>query len=215
MANEAVTVPPTAKKDKASTAPKHPPTSEMVNAAIEGLNERSGSSLYAIKKYMSANYMIDVEKLSRFIKIYLKSAVASGQLKQTKGNGATGSFKLNASEQKKSAAKKSKHVTGEEKAKAKKPSAEKKKSATESGEKKKAAASPKAKANAANPKVKAPRTKAQAMKASPKKVAKVSKEKSTKPKAAAVKVKTPKPKKAASPAKKAAPKKAAEPKKAA
>lgn len=72
----------------------HPRTSDMVNAAIKSLKERGGSSLQAIKKYVSANYKVDADKLSPFIKKYIKSAVASGALVQTKGKGASGSFKL-------------------------------------------------------------------------------------------------------------------------
>ncbi|XP_044749721.1 histone H1-like [Coccinella septempunctata] len=56
--------------------PSHPPTSDMVNRAIKGLKERSGSSLHAIKKYIE------------------KTAVQSGSLIQTKGKEASGSFKL-------------------------------------------------------------------------------------------------------------------------
>lgn len=93
--------PPTqspAKKEKKVKNPRakptHPPTSEMVNNAIKGLKERGGSSLQAIKKYIAANYKVDAEKVSPFIKKYLKSAVVSGALVQTKGKGASGSFKL-------------------------------------------------------------------------------------------------------------------------
>lgn len=74
--------------------PAHPPTAEMVYNAIRILKERSGSSLQAIKKYVSSTYKIDAEKLAPFIKKYLRNAVASGQLVQTKGKGASGSFKL-------------------------------------------------------------------------------------------------------------------------
>jgi len=81
-----------AKKPKAK--PNHPPTSEMVQSAIKALKERGGSSLQAIKKYISATYKIDADKLSPFIKKYLKGAVTSGQLVQTKGKGASGSFKI-------------------------------------------------------------------------------------------------------------------------
>ncbi|KDQ84941.1 Histone H1 [Zootermopsis nevadensis] len=49
--------------------------------------------IYLIK-YIAANYKVDSEKLASFIKKYLKSAVASGELVQTKGKGASGSFKL-------------------------------------------------------------------------------------------------------------------------
>lgn len=82
------------KAKNTKSKPSHPPTSEMVNSAIKNLKERGGSSLQAIKKYVSANYKVDAEKLSPFIKKYLKSAVASGGLVQTKGKGASGSFKL-------------------------------------------------------------------------------------------------------------------------
>lgn len=79
---------------KPRAKPVHPRTSEMVSNAIKSLKERGGSSLQAIKKYIAANYKVDSEKLSPFIKKYLKSAVASGELVQTKGKGASGSFKL-------------------------------------------------------------------------------------------------------------------------
>ncbi|POS81923.1 hypothetical protein EPUL_006794, partial [Erysiphe pulchra] len=90
------------KNEKKSSAaskqakPSHPPTSDMVNNAIKSLKERSGSSLQAIKKYIAANYKVDPEKLAPFIKKYLKGAVQSGSLVQTKGKGASGSFKLSA-----------------------------------------------------------------------------------------------------------------------
>ncbi|KAJ9587496.1 hypothetical protein L9F63_028251, partial [Diploptera punctata] len=66
----------------------------MVSSAIKSLKERGGSSLQAIKKYIAANYKVDPEKFAPFIKKYLKAAVASGELLQTKGKGASGSFKL-------------------------------------------------------------------------------------------------------------------------
>ena len=50
--------------------------SEMVGNAIKSLKERGGSSLQAIKKDTAVNYKVDSEKLSPFIKKYLKSAVA-------------------------------------------------------------------------------------------------------------------------------------------
>ena len=81
---------------KARVKPSHPPTSEMVNSAIKSLKERGGSSLQAIKKYIAANYKVDGDKMSPFIRRYLKVAVASGTLVQTKGKGASGSFKLSA-----------------------------------------------------------------------------------------------------------------------
>ncbi|KAL9889308.1 histone H1-like, partial [Glossina fuscipes fuscipes] len=84
------------KAKKSSTAPSHPPTQQMVDAAIKNLKERGGSSLLAIKKYINGTYKCDSQKLAPFIKKYLKSSVASGKLIQTKGKGASGSFKLSA-----------------------------------------------------------------------------------------------------------------------
>ena len=89
---------------KPRTKPVHPRTSEMVVNAIKSLKERGGSSLQAIKKYIAANYKVDSEKLSPFIKKYLKTAVASGELVQTKGKGASGSFKLAAAKTERPAA---------------------------------------------------------------------------------------------------------------
>lgn len=109
--SEAVAVEsPKAKKVKAASSaikkqrvkPTHPPTSEMVNNAVKSLKERGGSSLQAIKKYLANNYKIDSDKLSPFIKKYLKSAVTNGTLIQTKGKGASGSFKLAAATKTKS-----------------------------------------------------------------------------------------------------------------
>lgn len=39
------------------------------------MKERNSSSLQAIKKYVLANYQVDAEKLSPFIKKYLKAVV--------------------------------------------------------------------------------------------------------------------------------------------
>ncbi|XP_014211759.1 histone H1-like [Copidosoma floridanum] len=74
--------------------PSHPPTSEMVNAAIGALNEKKGSSLQAIKKYIAGTYVVDVEKMAPLIRKYLKTSVEKNILIQTKGIGASGRFKL-------------------------------------------------------------------------------------------------------------------------
>ncbi|KAG5327109.1 H1 protein, partial [Pseudoatta argentina] len=84
-------------KSKAKTQrPKsnHPPTSEMVTSAIKELKDRKGSSVLAIKKYIVSTYKVDGEKFAPFIKRYLRAAVTSGAVVQTKGKGASGSFKL-------------------------------------------------------------------------------------------------------------------------
>lgn len=107
---------------KPRVKPTHPPTAEMVNNAIKNLKERGGSSLQAIKKYLASNYKIDAEKLAPFIKKYLKGAVTNGQLIQTKGKGASGSFKIAATVKSKSTSSRTpksptKKAIGEKKAK--------------------------------------------------------------------------------------------------
>lgn len=72
----------------------HPPASEMVVAAITALNERKGSSLQAIKKYIAGHYVCDVDRQATFIRKFIKSAVEKNTLVRTKGVGASGSFKL-------------------------------------------------------------------------------------------------------------------------
>merc|ERR1711953_209288 len=82
------------KKKAPAKAAAHPPVAEMVNAAIAALKERTGSSLPAIKKYVAANYKVDMVKMAPFIGRYIRKAVADGGLVQKKGTGASGSFRL-------------------------------------------------------------------------------------------------------------------------
>lgn len=140
------------KSKNTRSKPSHPPTAEMVTNAIRSLKERGGSSLQAIKKYASANYKIDAEKMSPFIKKYIRSAVAAGALVQTKGKGASGSFKLSSAT-----------ATGKQAA------AATEKPASALGKAKKRAAAKKAGAAAAAASVKSPAPKAAAS-TSPKKV---------------------------------------------
>lgn len=113
----------TVKKPKA--APTHPTTSVMVTTAIKTLKERGGSSLQAIKKYIAANYKVDVDRLAPFIKKFLRSAVTSGALIQTKGQGANGSFKLSAAKKAEKPVKKAKKPAAKKVKKAAKPAAKK------------------------------------------------------------------------------------------
>lgn len=167
-----------AKKPK--TVPSHPKVSAMVNDAITSLKERGGSSLQAIKKHISSHHKVDIDRLTPFIKKYLKSAVASGQLVQTKGKGANGSFKLSVSGQK-----------------TKEPGKKTVKKVKKEG------ASPAKKAKSAKPKAKAEKKKT--VKKTP--VKKAAKPKAAKKAPKPTKPKTPKAKKM-KPAKKATPKKA-------
>ncbi|ETN60062.1 histone H1 [Anopheles darlingi] len=187
------------KKPKAAAGPKkpkvpaaHPPVNDMIFAAVKALNERNGSSLQAIKKYVAANYKADVTKLSTFIKKALKSGVTSGKLVQTKGTGASGSFKLSAAAKKPPVEKKKKVVAPK-----------KKKSASAADKKEKIVIKKKAAAGEKKPKKVVKKTEGAAAKKT-----KAAAATTKKPKAAAA---TKKPK-AAEGAKKAAKKPAAAPK---
>ncbi|NXI46422.1 H5 protein, partial [Galbula dea] len=71
----------------------HPTYSDMIKAAIRAEKSRSGSSRQSIQKYVKSHYKVgqhaDVQ-----IKLSIKRLLATGVLKQTKGVGASGSFRL-------------------------------------------------------------------------------------------------------------------------
>ncbi|XP_076279169.1 uncharacterized protein LOC143208576 [Lasioglossum baleicum] len=194
------------------TKSSHPPTSEMVNNAIKELKDRKGSSLQAIKKYIATTYKVDGEKLAPFIKRYLKTAVTSGAVVQTKGKGASGSFKLSvpkgAAETK---SKSSKRVVRKAEPADKKPAEKKPASPKKAAAKKPAARKPAAakKAPASPKKVKTPAAKKADAAAKQKAAAQTKSLSKTKKatKAPAAKTRTPKPKTAKSPKAKAAAKK--------
>merc|ERR1711963_1336852 len=118
----------------------------MVLAAVKALKDKKGSSLPAIKKYMGANYKVDVAKISPFIRKAIKKLVADKKLIQTKA-----SFKA-AKEEKPKKVKKPKA----KKPKAKKPkkTAAKKAPAKKTAKKPAAKKSPKKAAKKAAPKKK-------------------------------------------------------------
>ncbi|KAM6095707.1 histone H1.0 [Chlamydotis macqueenii] len=170
---------PAAKPKRAKVARRpaaHPSYSDMIAAAIRAEKSRGGSSRQSIQKYIKSHYKVgqhaDVQ-----IKLSIRRLLAAGVLKQTKGVGASGSFRLaKADKAKKSPARKRKKVarksTSPRKAarsrKAKSPA--KKPTATARKAKKKSRASPK--------KAKKPKTvKAKSLKASKPKKAKRSKPK--------------------------------------
>ncbi|XP_062952808.1 histone H1t [Cynocephalus volans] len=69
------------------------PVSKLIIEALSMSEERVGMSLVALKKALvAAGY--DVEKNNSRIKLGLKSLVSKGVLVQTRGTGASGSFKL-------------------------------------------------------------------------------------------------------------------------
>ncbi|XP_033025575.1 histone H1.2-like [Lacerta agilis] len=71
-----------------------PSVTELLTKAVTASKERGGVSLAALKKSLAAAGY-DVERNNSRIKLGLKSLVTRGILLQTKGTGASGSFKLN------------------------------------------------------------------------------------------------------------------------
>jgi len=158
----------------------HPKYVDMIAAAIGSLKERSGSSRQAILKYVTANYKVS-DSASTHVKLALKRGVAGGALKQVKGSGASGSFKLadkpkapKKKAQKKPAAKKPAAKKTPKKA-TKKPAAAKKATPKKKAAKKtpkkvvKKATTPKKAAAAKKPAAKKPAKKVVKKKAAPKK----------------------------------------------
>ncbi|NXT17500.1 H110 protein, partial [Syrrhaptes paradoxus] len=95
----AVAPAPAAKKPKKGTGgskarkPVGPSVTELITKAVSASKERKGLSLAALKKALAAGGY-DVEKNNSRIKLGLKSLVSRGTLVQTKGIGASGSFRL-------------------------------------------------------------------------------------------------------------------------
>ncbi|XP_066969030.1 histone H1-delta-like [Macrobrachium rosenbergii] len=83
------------KAKKPAAKPAHPTYAVMIADALKTLKERTGSSRQAILKHILANYKVGDEKLAGArIRSALKKGVSSGALKQVKGAGASGSFKV-------------------------------------------------------------------------------------------------------------------------
>jgi len=148
---------PVKKAVKPKAPPVHPKYSEMVAAAVGSLKERGGSSRQAILKYIKATYKVgDSVQVNVHLKMALRTGVKNGALKQSKGTGAAGSFKLGEKPKVKDVKPKAKKITkpkvakpqktttkkttADKKPKAKTPKKESKKTA----EKKKATATKKA-----------------------------------------------------------------------
>ena len=83
-----------APKKAASAQPSHPTFLEMIKAGLKQLNERSGSSRIALLKYIVATHKLDEKTANVHLKMALKRGVKDGSLKQVKGVGSNGSFKL-------------------------------------------------------------------------------------------------------------------------
>uniref|UniRef100_A0A8C9T9K8 Histone H1 n=1 Tax=Scleropages formosus TaxID=113540 RepID=A0A8C9T9K8_SCLFO len=87
--------PAKAPKKKSASKPKKsgPSVSDLILKAVSASKERKGISLAALKKALAAGGY-DVEKNNSRVKLALKSLVQKGTVVQTKGTGASGSFKL-------------------------------------------------------------------------------------------------------------------------
>ena len=85
-----------AKAKPKSAVKSHPTYSDMIKKAVNELKEKKGSSRAAILKYILANYKVgnNFPQVNSHIRQALKKGVASGSLKQTKGTGASGSFRV-------------------------------------------------------------------------------------------------------------------------
>merc|ERR1711899_508174 len=158
---------PKAAKAKKPAKPKKPSThgtyASMIAAAITALKDKKGSSRQAIVKYIMANNNLggaDAKAVNSRTKVALKNGLKAGVLKNAKGTGVTGSFKLVKVEKPKKA----------KKPKAKKPAAKKKTAAKKPAKSpKKAAAKPKAAKKSPAKKAAKPAKKATAKKAKAKK----------------------------------------------
>ncbi|XP_068458900.1 histone H1-like [Clinocottus analis] len=119
-------VPAKAAKKKVSKPKKAGPSlAELVVKSVAASNERSGVSATAVKKALAAAGY-DVEKNNCRVKTAIKNLVKRGTLVQTKGIGASGSFKMckqTADKPVKKAAPKAKKPAAKKPAAAKKPKA--------------------------------------------------------------------------------------------
>ncbi|KAM6419674.1 histone H1.0 [Pluvialis apricaria] len=114
MTDSPIPLPAPAAKPKRARAARrpaaHPSYSDMIAAAIRAEKSRGGSSRQSIQKYVKSHYKVgpnaDVQ-----IRLSIRRLLAAGVLKQTKGVGASGSFRLaKAIKAKKSPARKRKKV---------------------------------------------------------------------------------------------------------
>ena len=83
-----------AKPKKPAKKPDHPPYNQMVVAAITELKDRTGSSRQKILKHVCDNNNVN-DKASKQVTMCLRRLVDKNVLIQTRGQGGSGSFKLN------------------------------------------------------------------------------------------------------------------------
>ncbi|XP_013036285.2 histone H1.0 [Anser cygnoides] len=97
MTDSPIPAPAPAAKPKRARAPRkpasHPTYSEMIAAAIRADKSRGGSSRQSIQKYVKSHYKVG-QHADLQIKLAIRRLLTTGVLKQTKGVGASGSFRL-------------------------------------------------------------------------------------------------------------------------
>lgn len=91
---------------KISNKPSHPKFIEMIVEGLKTLNERNGSSRQALFKFIMCNYQLDEKVAQVHLKMAIKNGVKNGSLKQLKGIGSNGSFKIGEAIKSQEAAKK-------------------------------------------------------------------------------------------------------------
>jgi len=89
------------KSKKAKGTSSHPKFSVMIKQALTQLNNRNGTSKAAILKYILANFKVNAATANQHLKSALRAGTKNKTLKQTKGIGASGSFKLDTTSKKK------------------------------------------------------------------------------------------------------------------
>merc|ERR1711894_795198 len=124
MSDAAKVAKPKAKKaTKPKVPPAHPKYSEMIKQAVTALKERGGSSRQAILKYIMKNFKVgnDESKVNTHLKMALRAGAKNNTLKNSKGSGASGSFKLGEAAKKAAKPKKAKKPKAAKPKKAKTP----------------------------------------------------------------------------------------------
>uniref|UniRef100_A0A667XIW2 Si:ch211-103n10.5 n=1 Tax=Myripristis murdjan TaxID=586833 RepID=A0A667XIW2_9TELE len=103
MSSAAISLPPASpakapkKRSKSVRRNTGPTVSDLILKAVSASKERGGMSLAALKKTLQAGGY-DVVKNKARILIAIRRLVANKALVQTKGSGASGSFKVNKNE---------------------------------------------------------------------------------------------------------------------
>ncbi|NXL90095.1 H5 protein, partial [Alectura lathami] len=176
------------KRAKASRrSASHPTYSEMIAAAIRAEKSRGGSSRQSIQKYVKSHYKVG-RNADLQIKLSIRRLLAAGVLKQTKGVGASGSFRLAKSVKAKRSPNKKKKKKATRKSMTPRKAARPRKARSPSKKPKAAARKARKKSRASPKKAKKPKT----VKAKSLKAAKPKKTKRSKPKAKSGARKSPK-----------------------